>query len=361
MTVASPTTRRRGRGELGAEVMAEPFDVMDVGRMSVIADPTGAALCLWEPRTHIGASLVNAPGAMTWNDLVTPDPEAAAAFYGELFGWTTEEIAGGRRLPRDPQRRAHERRDHAARPERMGADTPANWMPYFGHEDVDRLVDEIGGLGGRVFNGPIRMPQGAIAVLGDPAGRRVRGLDGRVRRLIGAAAWSSRPGTRRPATASRTIRASRCSSIAAWTASATRAGAFARHGWGGSWVDGVFDFHHFHSTSHEVLAVVAGSATLELGGPQGRAFEVAAGDVIVLPAGTGHRRARADGGFTVVGAYPAGQEDYDLLRETTRRRSRPPASGSPRSARRRRIPSAGRAWAPGADPRVGRAGRTTSM
>src|SRR4051812_32565429 len=66
---------------------------------------------------------------------------------------------------------------------------------------------------------------------------------------------------------------------------------FAEHGWRGAWVDGVFDFHHFHSTSHEVLAVVAGTATLELGGPQGRAFEVAAGDVLVLPAGTGHRRA----------------------------------------------------------------------
>ena len=89
---------------------------------------------------------------------------------------------------------------------------------------------------------------------------------------------------------------------------------FAEHGWGGSWVDGVFDFHHFHSTSHEVLAVVAGGATLELGGPQGRSFSVAAGDVLVLPAGTGHRRAAADRGFTVVGAYPAGQEDYDLLR-----------------------------------------------
>jgi uncharacterized protein YjlB len=89
---------------------------------------------------------------------------------------------------------------------------------------------------------------------------------------------------------------------------------FGEHGWGGSWVDGVFDFHHFHSTSHEALAVVAGAATLELGGPQGEAFDVAAGDVLVLPAGTGHRRATARDGFTVVGAYPAGQEDYDLLR-----------------------------------------------
>ena len=92
-------------------------------------------------------------------------------------------------------------------------------------------------------------------------------------------------------------------------------GLFAAHGWGGSWVNGVFDFHHFHSTSHEALAVIAGSAVIELGGPQGKAFDVAAGDVIVLPAGTGHRRASASGGFRVVGAYPAGQEDYDLLRE----------------------------------------------
>jgi uncharacterized protein YjlB len=89
---------------------------------------------------------------------------------------------------------------------------------------------------------------------------------------------------------------------------------FAEHDWGGAWVDGIFGFHHYHSTSHEALAVVAGRATVELGGPQGQAFELSAGDVLVLPAGTGHRRADSEPGFTVVGAYPAGQEDYDLLR-----------------------------------------------
>jgi uncharacterized protein YjlB len=113
-------------------------------------------------------------------------------------------------------------------------------------------------------------------------------------------------------------------------------GLFAEHGWVGSWVDGVFDFHHFHSTSHEVLGVVSGEATLELGGPQGERFDVSAGDVLVLPAGTGHRRASTRGAFTVVGAYPRGQEDYDLLRgddpaEVTAARERIAALGAPPS------------------------------
>jgi uncharacterized protein YjlB len=99
-------------------------------------------------------------------------------------------------------------------------------------------------------------------------------------------------------------------------------------------VNGVLGFHHFHSTSHEALAVVAGRATLELGGPQGEAFDVAPGDVLVLPAGTGHRRASSDAGFTVVGAYPAGQENYDLLRgdepaEVEAARERIAALGAP--------------------------------
>jgi uncharacterized protein YjlB len=105
---------------------------------------------------------------------------------------------------------------------------------------------------------------------------------------------------------------------------------FAENGWGGTWVSTMFDFHHFHSTSHEALAVITGSATIELGGPQGEAFEVTAGDVLVLPAGTGHRRAGSDGAFRVVGAYPRGQEDYDLLREADHAaRERIAALGAP--------------------------------
>ena len=125
--------------------------------------------------------------------------------------------------------------------------------------------------------------------------------------------WQAPPGDRIPNHPSFPVLVYRGVDAASDGADAVRA-LFAEHGWRGSWVDGVFDFHHFHSTSHEVLAVVAGAATLELGGPQGQAFDVAAGDVLVLPAGTGHRRASARDGFTVVGAYPAGQEDYDLLR-----------------------------------------------
>jgi uncharacterized protein YjlB len=125
--------------------------------------------------------------------------------------------------------------------------------------------------------------------------------------------WSAPPGDRIPNHPAFPVLIYHSVDAAAAGADPARA-LFAEHGWGGSWVNGVFDFHHFHSTSHEALAVVAGEATLELGGPQGAAFDVAAGDVLVLPAGTGHRRASARDGFTVVGAYPAGQEDYDLLR-----------------------------------------------
>lgn len=86
----------------------------------------------------------------------------------------------------------------------------------------------------------------------------------------------------------------------------------AENGWGGSWVDGVFPYHHYHSTSHEVLCVVGGEARIAFGGSGGEIVRVRAGDVVVIPAGVGHCNRGSSGDFAVVGAYPEGQEDYDL-------------------------------------------------
>lgn len=80
--------------------------------------------------------------------------------------------------------------------------------------------------------------------------------------------------------------------------------AFARHGWGRSWRNGIYDFLHFHTRTHEVLGIARGRARVEFGGGKGRELDVEAGDVVVLPAGTGHRCVSASADLLVVGAYP---------------------------------------------------------
>lgn len=86
---------------------------------------------------------------------------------------------------------------------------------------------------------------------------------------------------------------------------------FKRNRWTGSWVNGIYSYHHYHSTAHEVLAVTRGNATVQFGGEKGKALHMEAGDLVVIPAGVGHCLLESSPGFQVVGAYPDGQ-NWDL-------------------------------------------------
>lgn len=163
---ADPVAARAG--ELGGTVLAEPFEVLDVGRMAVLQDPTGATLSVWEPGRHIGAERVNDRGCLAWNDLVTSDPEAATRFYGGLFGWEVEvlEGAGGYRIIRNGGRSNGGMLPAAM----LGEGIPSHWLPYFNAGDLDAALATATGSGGAVRAGPIPVPAGRFAVLADPQG-----------------------------------------------------------------------------------------------------------------------------------------------------------------------------------------------
>jgi uncharacterized protein len=150
----------------GGQVFAGPFDVFDAGRMAVLADPSGAALCLWQAGTSIGAEVVNEPGAMSWADLATTDAPAAQAFYTALLGWRFQQMSeqppywvifngernqGGMTVP--------------------PPGVPSNWFPYFVVEDVDASSQVAAEAGGTPFLGPIDVPGGGrFTLIQDPQG-----------------------------------------------------------------------------------------------------------------------------------------------------------------------------------------------
>jgi uncharacterized protein len=156
----------RAKG-LGATVHAPAFDVMDVGRMAVIQDPQGAFFMVWEPKQHIGASIVNARGALSWNELASPDPDASAEFYRELFGWQMDPIEG-MQMPYLVIKTAAGNSNGGIR----GAmeNEPPHWLVYFGSDDIDADIAKATELGATQLVGATDIGVGKIAVLQDLQG-----------------------------------------------------------------------------------------------------------------------------------------------------------------------------------------------
>lgn len=156
----------------GGTVFAPPMDVMDVGRMSVFADPLGAVIGLWQPKTHLGAQLANEPGAVCWNELITTDLDASKAFYNSVFGWDAEDQGppGGPPAYTEWKLGGRSVGGMMLKQGDMPADMPPNWGVYFAVSDTDTTVAKVQELGGAVFMGPTDIEPGRFAVLADNGG-----------------------------------------------------------------------------------------------------------------------------------------------------------------------------------------------
>jgi predicted enzyme related to lactoylglutathione lyase len=159
--------------DAGGQVLAEPFDVFDSGRMAVLADNSGAAFCIWQARAHPGAGLVNEPGALCWNEVMTRDPDGAKRFYGEVFGWRTSSMPfqGGEYTVFHLTGEGDADGIGGMMPmvgEQWPADLPAHWRVYFAVEDTDVACSRSEELGGKVAVPAFDSEVGRIAVLDDP-------------------------------------------------------------------------------------------------------------------------------------------------------------------------------------------------
>lgn len=168
ITVEDADATAARAAELGATVHAAPFDVLEAGRMAVIQDPQGAWFEIWQARQHIGAGLVNAPGALSWNELGTPDAAASTDFYGALLGWTTTPVEG-----MDPPylviRTADGHTNGGMRPPAPPGSSPS-WLVYFATTDVDAASAAVTRLGGSVVMEPTDIGIARVSVVSDPQG-----------------------------------------------------------------------------------------------------------------------------------------------------------------------------------------------
>jgi predicted enzyme related to lactoylglutathione lyase len=176
ITVESADATAKVAAENGGKVVKEPFDVMDVGRMAVIQDPTGAVFCIWQAKKHIGAGLVNEPGALAWNELYTTDPERAGKFYSKVLGWSTKpvDMGPGRSYTLFQRPGASKEESDKGGMLKIGPEmgpVPPHWLAYFDVVNCDASAKKASELGGKVHVGPMDIPNiGRFAIVLDPQG-----------------------------------------------------------------------------------------------------------------------------------------------------------------------------------------------
>ena len=158
--------------EAGGTVIAEPMEVLDLGKMAVFTDPSGAVFGIWQPGTFIGAELANEPGALSWNELNTRDPEAAKAFYGAVFGWNFEENDMGEMGTYTTLKLGDGMVGGMLNMTERGVpeQVPAHWQVYFSVENTDAAVAKAEEKGGSVMVPPMEVPAGRFSILVDPHG-----------------------------------------------------------------------------------------------------------------------------------------------------------------------------------------------
>ncbi len=154
----------------GGTTLMEPMDVMDVGRMAIFADPTGAVIAVWQAGKHAGADLINEPNAFCWTELMSRDVAKAKEFYPTVFGWGThasgegmggytefkvgdESVAGLMDMPSD-----------------VPTQVPSYWLPYFEVTDPDKTVQQAEKAGGTIRVPATDIPPGRFAIIADPFG-----------------------------------------------------------------------------------------------------------------------------------------------------------------------------------------------
>jgi uncharacterized protein len=152
----------------GGQMLMDPFDVLDVGRMGIAVDPGGAAFGIWQSRTHTGVGLANEPGSLTWNENMSRDFERNKAFYQSVFGYHFGDI--GAPTYQTLQIDGHEVAGIGAIEADASPDAPAGWGIYFAVADTDAAVAKANELGGSVLRGPWDSPFGRMAQVADDQG-----------------------------------------------------------------------------------------------------------------------------------------------------------------------------------------------